>query len=508
MSNMTREEEYKLARSMQEIFRTSVKACMDGDIAKLREAVQSFLDGHPESTARDVVVGFHSEGKTLLHVACSSGKLDVVEILLNFCRGENNQELKSIVNLQDDRGFSALMNATVSESIPLMNHLLELGADVNARNKEGASALHFAAGDGSVPRIQILLEKGADLSFQSASGTPLHWAAAKGHALAIELLLRRGANASEVNKDGISALIMAAVAGSDKGVASLVEAGADCGAILAGNLTALHICAEHGLTSAVEKMVQTETGRRCAALATDEGNLPIHLAAMSGHAALVSLLLDVSPEEIVLKDLPSALRGERDATIQWLLQDGQTRLSRWNAENSVREATKQKQEEEAKRQQPETAAAAASAESVALFESLDGSRKDETAAEAAKDRGNELFKLGKCQEALDEYTTAIENNKFNASYWSNRSACFLALGQHRSALLDAEICRRLRPDWPKGCYRLAAARLALNMYEDAALAAFEGCKLEPGNKELKQMVDKAVKAGQEEHRRKNQQSIR
>ena len=33
-----------------------------------------------------------------------------------------------------------------------------------------------------------------------------------------------------------------------------------------------------------------------------------------------------------------------------------------------------------------------------------------------------------------------------------------------------QVCRRLVPTWTKGCYRLAAARLALKQYEDAALA--------------------------------------
>eukprot|EP01033_Poteriospumella_lacustris_P005383 gene5383-3833_t len=507
MSNLTKQEEYKLARSMQEIFRTAVQACMEGNVSKLQDTVKSFIEGHPDSSPRDVIVGFHSEGKTLLHVACSSGKIDVVNALLAYCCGDDNQELKTIANLRDDRGFTPLINATVSESTALMNRLIEVGAVVNDRNNEGASALHFAAGDGSVPRIQLLLEKGADLSFQSQSGTPLHWAAAKGHALAIDLLLRRGAEPNGVNRDGVSAVLMAAAAGSDRGVACLVDAGADVGAIMAGNLTVLHICAEHGMAQAVTKLLQTETGRRCAAIATDEGNLPLHLAAMSGHRDLLPLLLEASPESAT-EELPAELRGNTEATVEWLLRDGQTRLSRWNAQHAAKEEAKQKKAQQDAASQSETAAAAASAESVELFEAIDCTRPDEAAAEAHKDRGNALFKAGKFQEALDEYTCAVEKHKFNASYWSNRSACFLALQQHRSALLDAEICRRLRPDWPKGCYRLAAARLALNMFEDAALAAFEGYKIDPSNKELKEMVDKAVKAGQEEHRRKNQQSLR
>jgi hypothetical protein len=37
------------------------------------------------------------------------------------------------------------------------------------------------------------------------------------------------------------------------------------------------------------------------------------------------------------------------------------------------------------------------------------------------------------------------------------------------------------------------------------LAAFEGCKLEESNKELKSLLQEAVKRGQEEHRLKQQQ---
>lgn len=37
----------------------------------------------------------------------------------------------------------------------------------------------------------------------------------------------------------------------------------------------------------------------------------------------------------------------------------------------------------------------------------------------------------------------------------------------------AQVCRRLKPDWPKACYRMAVARLALGRFEDAALAAWE-----------------------------------
>ena len=45
-----------------------------------------------------------------------------------------------------------------------------------------------------------------------------------------------------------------------QGVKYLVEAGADIGIIVSGNLTTLHICAENGLAAAVTAILQTETG--------------------------------------------------------------------------------------------------------------------------------------------------------------------------------------------------------------------------------------------------------
>lgn len=58
------------------------------------------------------------------------------------------------------------------------------------------------------------------------------------------------------------------------------------------------------------------------------------------------------------------------------------------------------------------------------------------------------------------------------------------------------------PEWPKACFRLAKARLALKLYEDAAVAAFEGCKLDDKNVDLKNLLRECVALGKEDHQRK------
>ena len=44
--------------------------------------------------------------------------------------------------------------------------------------------------------------------------------------------------------------------------------------------------------------------------------------------------------------------------------------------------------------------------------------------------------------------------------------------------------------------------MACGLYEDAAVAAFEGMKLDNNNAELKKLTQEAVKRGKEEHQKK------
>jgi hypothetical protein len=51
----------------------------------------------------------------------------------------------------------------------------------------------------------------------------------------------------------------------------------------------------------------------------------------------------------------------------------------------------------------------------------------------------------------------------DATLYSNRSLCRLRMGDGEGALSDAYICRLMRPDWAKACYRQAAAHTLLGV---------------------------------------------
>uniref|UniRef100_A0A0D3CA99 Uncharacterized protein n=1 Tax=Brassica oleracea var. oleracea TaxID=109376 RepID=A0A0D3CA99_BRAOL len=48
-----------------------------------------------------------------------------------------------------------------------------------------------------------------------------------------------------------------------------------------------------------------------------------------------------------------------------------------------------------------------------------------------------------------------------------RSLCWLRLGQVEHALSDAKVCRELKPDWPKECFREGAALRLLQRFDKA-----------------------------------------
>lgn len=491
---------YAEVRNAQTFFGQAIELCMKGDLTTLKALATEFIKSNPQYKIPEIFQTFQSEGKTFLHIACSSGHLEIFEFIFEKCKNH------SLLNAKDKNGFTPLMNATISESDSIMKFLLEHKANVNIQNNDGASAIHFASSDGSTARMNMLLADGAEVNVMSQSGSALHWAAGKGRVDAVKLLLSRGCEVDALSPAGLPAIFLAAVSNSDECVRLLVDANANTGFIVSGNLTVLHVCAEHGLQSSVKGIVATPTGQKCCRVLTVDGNAPIHLAAMGSHVAIMQMLLPYSTE---------VLGGVADMSIEDLLVEGKKRLDLWNKKYGHSQASDAAQ---ASTSTTEHSAGSNSnllsgnsenmSEVSQLFDSLVPvkSHEDELRADEEKNKGNTAFKEKRYVDAIQFYSAAIQLNNKSATLWSNRSSTYLAMNEAQLALRDAEICRRLDPSWAKGCYRLAAARLALGQFEDAAVAAFEGCKLDGTNKELKELMQKAVKLGREEHER-NQRTL-
>jgi ankyrin len=97
-------------------------------------------------------------------------------------------------------------------------YLIEQGAPVNARAKNNITPLHCAA-TGSDPLLQalfiepgpqvveLLVKNGAEINAKDAAGwTPLHFAVKFGRNLIVASLLQNGADAGAMTNDGLTPL--------------------------------------------------------------------------------------------------------------------------------------------------------------------------------------------------------------------------------------------------------------------------------------------------------------
>eukprot|EP00798_Chlamydomonas_sp_ICE-L_P028061 gene28061-31164_t len=102
-------------------------------------------------------------------------------------------------------------------------------------------------------------------------------------------------------------------------------------------------------------------------------------------------------------------------------------------------------------------------------------------ADALKAKGNAAFAAGEFNSAVALFSQAIELDPSNHVLYSNRSAASSSIKDFSAALVDAQKCVDLKPDWGKGYSRLGAAHHGLAQW-DLSIAAFEkGLALDPSD---------------------------
>ncbi|CAM9176002.1 unnamed protein product [Phaeothamnion confervicola] len=486
---------------------TPDRLARDGDVEQLGKLLAKYAERHGGISQAEVVAEVKDgNGRGVLHLAAIGSQAEAIEFLLNKCPAARDA--------QDDKGLTPLALALITGSKAACDALLVAGANPDVPDKDGVRCVHRAAGAGDCKGLEALHKANADMDAQSGAGAALHWAAGAGAsaatAAATATLLRVGVKVDPANQQGLTPLVMAVAAGADATAALLVNAGADPGHVLSGGITILHMAAELALPDTVAAILNTDTGRKCALTRSEAGLLPLHLAAMATDAA-------AAEGDAVA---PGARRCVELLTPRSGLEDG---AAASELDTLAAEGNRLMGIAEAAEKAAAAAASAGSASEPATDSSVgapagrEGAFSEEeelwgteattppanpddgAAALACKERGNAAYATKRLDEAVEHYTASIMLDGSNAAVWSNRSAALLAAGRHAAALKDAEVCRRLRPDWQKAFYRVAAAKMALGHYEGAAVAAWEGMRLDSGNAELRALLQMSVEAGRKEH---------
>lgn len=111
---------------------------------------------------------------------------------------------------------------------------------------------------------------------------------------------------------------------------------------------------------------------------------------------------------------------------------------------------------------------------------------------ALKEEGNEVFKNKQFQEAIKFYTAALAL-KEDPAYYSNRSACYIALKDFERVIEDTTSALKIKPEYTKCILRRATAYEQLGQHQNAmfdltAATIYGGFKTKPTEEALERVL--------------------
>jgi ankyrin repeat protein len=148
--------------------------------------------------------------------------LPICEALLNVIRPID-------INAVNGDGQTALMIASMSGKLGLVNWLLTSGAEIDALNRVNKSALYYSISSGHVDVVAALLENGAQIDKAHTSNKGHLLLMAESNPQIVRHLLDYGADANLANWVGVgnTAINSASASGSVEVAEILIEKGAD-----------------------------------------------------------------------------------------------------------------------------------------------------------------------------------------------------------------------------------------------------------------------------------------
>ncbi|XP_067648850.1 ankyrin repeat domain-containing protein 17-like [Haliotis asinina] len=274
-------------------FKINLKGCNGGT-----PIMAGVVNGHKsvfdllESKGADLTL-LDTSGDSLLHLACLSGNLTLVEQLLSDCK----------INLRGQMGRTPIMAAAVKGHKSVFDFLESEGADLTLVDTFGDNLFHLACQGGNVAVVEHLLSD-SNINLGGQMGrTPIMSAAVNGHKSVFDLLISKGADLSRLDRFGDSLL---------------------------------HFACQSGNIALVEHLMSDSTIN----LRGNKGRTPIMSAAVNGHKSIFDLLKSKGADLTLLDTLGDSLlhlscQGGNMSIVQYLLYHFKISLKGCNARTAI-----------------------------------------------------------------------------------------------------------------------------------------------------------------------------
>ena len=185
--------------------------------------------------------------------------------------------------------WAALVHASDKMSVPIIEILLNAGADPNIAEGDGWTPLMFSAIRGQIEACRLLIDAGANLEVESKNGwTPLKAAKANKNPLIAEYITNEIAKSKELKVDnaGLGKAFLGAVKdGNVAVVKEMLSRGVDPNTLSANGWTGLTYATASGHLELVKLLIQAGTDVN---KADKDGWSPVMFAAFQVHCILIS----------------------------------------------------------------------------------------------------------------------------------------------------------------------------------------------------------------------------
>ena len=256
---------------------------------------------------------------------------------------ENGADIEALnINLRTPFFVSAYEVRTrkpESFNIPILKHLLSLGAAVNPQDINGVTCLHNAVSDENSELVKFLLESGADSSIQDNKDESPYQMALRKNKRDIISRIEKNDVTIEMDGDDLDAAFMRACSNGSRGVAEMLVKKGNVDLTYVDNYgrTPLHHIAGKGMTALAKFVIDSgvdinytdnfgQTALHFATgklhkevfkllvnsgadinIADNKGVLPIHLIANRGQHDMLELLLDKGADPAVMTNIGQSL---------------------------------------------------------------------------------------------------------------------------------------------------------------------------------------------------------
>ncbi|XP_013167639.1 PREDICTED: serine/threonine-protein phosphatase 6 regulatory ankyrin repeat subunit C [Papilio xuthus] len=211
----------------------------------LSDVIQTLLEHGANINSKD------AEGKTPLHIAIENQHAGIISLLLS----QPGIDLSA----RDNKGVSPFAAALTARNNKAAQAILEKNPSAAEQvDKKGRNFLHVAIQACDVESVMFLLSVEVDVNSRVQDGRltpPLHLAAAAGNELLLRSLLLAGARPNDRDAEKRTALHVAAAGGHAAIVSALLSGGAECGAADARGDNALHVAAREGHAAAARALL-------------------------------------------------------------------------------------------------------------------------------------------------------------------------------------------------------------------------------------------------------------